>query len=216
MNNNAVIDIGTNSILLLIGNFDSRGNFRKILDIDRVPRLGQGLKKGGLLNGTVVKNAIEVLKEYSSIAAGYDVGNIISVGTMALRNAGNSAEFVESVKEECGLDIEIISGEEEARLSFLSVKYGLRLVNDNFLVIDVGGGSTEFVTAQNFEIQHSCSVGAGAVRLKEDQFHSDPITQAEYHSGMKDISEKVEPVRDIQGKDILIGIGGTLTNLASI
>ncbi|MFC1493507.1 Ppx/GppA family phosphatase, partial [candidate division KSB1 bacterium] len=192
------------------------GNFRKILDIDRVPRLGQNLKKDGLLNKAAVRSAIEVMKEYSSIAAANNAENIVSVGTMALRNARDSAEFVSSVKEECGLDIEIISGEEEARLSFLTVKYGLQIANESLTVIDVGGGSTEFITGKNGKISYSCSVGTGAVSLKDDHYFSDPVTKAEFNKGRLDISEKIEPVQDLKGKDKFVGIGGTLTNIASI
>ncbi len=216
MSKNAVIDIGSNSILMLIGEFDNTGTFKKLLDADRVPRLGKGLKEGGRLNKASFEAAVEVIREYAALITDYDVENVTAVGTMAMRKAGNSADLIKAIKDESEIDVEVISGKEEARLSFLSVYYGLDFSDEIFAAIDVGGGSTEFVTGRNRQIKERFSANTGAVQILEDHYRSDPVTKKEFENGILDINKRIQGSPLIQKENKLVGIGGTITNLASI
>ncbi len=140
----ASIDIGTNTILLLIGEADGRA-LKPLLEIETIVGLGQGLLRSGVLSTESMNRGYETLSQYLERCQRMGVQQIFAVGTSALREAKNAGEFLERVRVKLGLSIEVISGEEEAQLSYLAVARDLPDIERTILVVDVGGGSTEFI-----------------------------------------------------------------------
>ncbi len=164
----AAIDIGSNSLLLYIAGKDTEGNFNSILDLSEITRLGEGLHKTGFLNPGSIITSVKVISEFIEIAKQNNVDGIAAVGTMAIRTARNSSEFISEVKNKTGLDIEVISGDEEARLSFIGAGQGLEIKEKEILIFDTGGGSTEFILGKGDMIIDKISINVGAIRITED------------------------------------------------
>jgi exopolyphosphatase/guanosine-5'-triphosphate,3'-diphosphate pyrophosphatase len=212
----AAIDIGSNSLLLYIAGKDSEGNLNSILDLSEITRLGEGLHKTGFLSpGSMIKS-IKVISDFIEIAKQNIVDGIAAVGTMALRTARNSSEFISEVKNKTGLDIEVISGEEEARLSFIGVRQGLELKEKNFVIFDTGGGSTEFIRCENDMISDKFSINTGAIRITEDYLFESPVTDAALDFAEQNISNEIGDIEKLFSSGELIGIGGNASNIASI
>ena len=151
------IDIGTNTMLMLIGDINEPSNkINTILDIQQIPRLGKGVDENRNISDESVEKAIEILKEYKQISKEHGSENIKATATSFLRDAINKHEFIEKVKNETGIAIEILSGDDEARWTFLGGAFEqLQTPKDDLQVctIDIGGGSTEIVTAKNFPVK---------------------------------------------------------------
>jgi exopolyphosphatase/guanosine-5'-triphosphate,3'-diphosphate pyrophosphatase len=137
----ASIDIGTNTILLLIAKVE-RGKIHPLFEIETVARLGEGVQKGGLLLKEAMERSLQTLAQYLKRCQEWEVQKIFAAGTSALREAKNSEDFLKLAKEKLDLSIEVISGEEEAQLSFWAVAKDLQEREKSILVVDVGGGST--------------------------------------------------------------------------
>src|SRR5580765_4153519 len=141
----AFVDIGTNTILCLIAELKRDGTFDVLDDLAEITRLGQGVHQTRTINPEGEERSFKVLERYLERCKGLNVEEIIAVGTSALRDARNSAAVCARFKEQLGLDVRVISGDEEAAYSFLAVQRGLPLKQQELLVVDVGGGSTEFI-----------------------------------------------------------------------
>lgn len=168
----ASIDIGTNTILLLVGEIGD--NVREILDISTITRLGEGLNKNGYLLDAPMTRSLEVLKQYCSIAESLKVKHIFCVGTSALREAHNSSRFLEMVKRECGISIEIISGQQEAYYTYMSIKNDPTMTGNRLFIIDIGGGSTEMIIGDRERMIECRSLPVGVVKLTEMFIKHDP------------------------------------------
>jgi len=199
----AAIDIGTNSCRLLIADVRERAVSPVLADL-RMTRIGEGVSESGIIREEPTRRTICALKEFLSLAAKYGVSAIRAVATSAVREAVNSAHFLEQVRDETGLDVAVISGEEEARLNYRGACCGLP-PEEKRAVIDIGGGSTEITFPT--ELVLSCrSVPLGAVRLTEH-----PQLLSEILAPLK------EPLGEIRGyREALIGVGGTITTLAAV
>jgi exopolyphosphatase/guanosine-5'-triphosphate,3'-diphosphate pyrophosphatase len=149
----AAIDVGTNTMLLLVAELDRDGGFRIVTDRAEIPRLGEGVDGTRSLSAAGVERALKVLGEYVRVCERLGVGEIVAVGTSALRDARNTKHFIARLKRELNLSLRVLSGAEEAAYSYLSVKAGLHLDAKEILAVDVGGGSTEFVRAKNGKLQ---------------------------------------------------------------
>ena len=163
---NLIIDVGTNSVHMLVCDVGPNGQKPKIvLDDRRITRLGHGLTLTNELQEEAMARTSATIRGFAMQAARLGVERIIAVGTSALREARNSAEFVMRVKAECDIKIEIISGETEARCAFLSIRsddYFRHLNGDHIMVVDIGGGSTEIIIGRR-KIDNFLSVNLGAV-----------------------------------------------------
>ncbi|MBK5243470.1 MAG: Ppx/GppA family phosphatase [Eubacteriaceae bacterium] len=213
--NFAVIDIGTNSTRMLIFRNDQE-NLVRVNKSVRYTRMGQGVDRTGQLHPDAQKRNLEALEEYKNIAEDYDVKAFYVFGTSAMRDAENTQEFTDQVKEKLGLDIEVISGEDEAELGFIGVSQSF---NEKLLIFDIGGGSTEFIFGENNELKKMISINLGCVRATEKYLFSDPPTFQELKRLNEDIyAELMEKVGDFipQRPYKLIGIGGTATSLSTI
>jgi len=144
------------------------------------------------------------------------VQKIFPVGTSALREAKNSGEFLRLVKERMNLSIEVISGEEEARLSFLAVSKDLPKANELILVVDVGGGSTEFILGRNSQINQWISLPVGSVRFTEQYLRYDPVREEEWNAMERGMRELLAKIPHSQEPFSMVAVGGTATTLASV
>lgn len=214
-NRYATVDVGSNSILLYVADKNEEGNFSRILDKSEITRLGDNLHETGFLSIDSVEKSIEVLKNYKKICDDYKVNMIAAAGTMALRNAKNSAEFIEKVKCETGIQIEIITGDEEARLSYLAVKAGLG-IKEKTLIFDTGGGSTEFIYCDAIGVIKKFSTNIGAVRFTQKYLISDPVKSEELLYAENLINHEISSLNPDKNIKSLVGIGGTATNLAAV
>jgi exopolyphosphatase/guanosine-5'-triphosphate,3'-diphosphate pyrophosphatase len=211
----ATIDIGSNSILLYIASKDAEGNFNRILDKSEITRLGKNLVKTGILNEKSIEKSIAVLKEYKKICDENSVSEIAAAGTMALRNASNSTGFIEKVYKETGIEIQIISGEQEAKLSYIAVSAGIG-IKEKTLIFDTGGGSTEFIFCSAEGISCVLSINIGAVRLTENFLKSNPVKPGEIINAVNYIDEQISGSHSESDIKLLAGSGGTVTNLAAM
>jgi exopolyphosphatase/guanosine-5'-triphosphate,3'-diphosphate pyrophosphatase len=216
----AFIDIGTNAILCLIAEIRDTGRYRVLDDLADIARLGEGVDQTGLISVAGEQRSLEVLERYRDHCKNLGVDEIIAVGTSALRDAKNSAEVRARLRAKLGFDIRVISGAEEAAYSFLSVQRGLSCGGQELLVIDIGGGSTEFIRGNDSGVVEAISLDVGSVRLTERYLHSDPVLAEEVAAMAAAIDAALAGLRmriANSGSPLtLIGIAGTFTTLAAI
>lgn len=211
----ASIDIGTNTILLLIADVGHEV-FEPLLEIETVVGLGRGLQQSGVLSPEAMSRGYDTLDQYVGRCRGMGVQKIFTVGTSALRDARNSREFLERVKEKLGLSIEIISGEEEAQLSYLAVTRDLQEPEKMILVVDIGGGSTEFILGRGNHILQWVSLPLGSVRLTERYLISDPVREDEWERMEKAIRRAFVDLPRSRELPRTVAVGGTATTLAAV
>lgn len=214
----AVIDIGTNSTRLLVADVD--GN--ELTEVDRrtiVTRLGEGLEASGRLSDAARERVSQALAEYREAIDGLGAEPVVAVATSAMRDAENGPDFRDEIERRFGIDARTISGDEEARLTFLGATAG-RDVGAETLVIDIGGGSTEFVSGRpGDDPGFHVSTRMGSVRQTERHLHSDPPTPAELAALAEDARSIVEggvPAGVRARVEAGIAVAGTATSLAAI
>jgi exopolyphosphatase/guanosine-5'-triphosphate,3'-diphosphate pyrophosphatase len=216
----AFIDIGTNSILCLIAELKIDGSFDVLDDLAEITRLGQGVHQTGRISPEGEERSLKVLQRYLERCKRLTVEEIIAVGTSALRDARNSAEVRARFKEQLGLDVRVISGNEEAVYSFLAVQQGLPLNRRELLVVDVGGGSTEFIRGNAAGVVEAISIDVGSVWLTEQFLRSDPVQTEECEKMVVAIEKELTRLPNQWLKDnsilTLVGIAGTFTTLSAV
>ena len=211
--NKASIDIGSNSLLLTI--LDDNGT--TLVDEARVVQLGKGLGDRGQFLPDRMKAAEVVFEEYVALAKAHDVApyTIQAIATSAARRAMNARTWFSRVYKKFGIRVRIISGEEEARLTWAGASGGLPLPNDDTLVIDLGGGSTELVLGQGKNIHLRTSLEVGSVRLTEAFLKDDPYSAHDL-AVMKNYLDTVIAEIQLDPKPkVVIGVAGTVTTLAA-
>ncbi|NCX97775.1 MAG: Ppx/GppA family phosphatase [Planctomycetia bacterium] len=218
----AAIDIGSNSVRLFVAEA-LRGGAYRILDEEREPtRLGRSVSAEGRLDEETMDRTVAALRSFKEIAAGYQVTALRTIATCAVREARNGPEFCRRVREQVGLEVEVISGEREARLAFASVQHAFDLTGRNVVMADIGGGSTEIVFATGNLIESIFSTPLGVVRLTE-QFGLGEGTDAaalqrglgELDAGIANVLKK-QTTRPLFAPHFLVGCGGTFTTLAEL
>ena len=212
----AVIDIGSNSIKFLVGERREDGSVKVIAEGNEILRLGEGLHESGRLSADAMERNADAAASFARQARALGAGEIRCVGTMALRSAANSGAFLALVKERCGLDVEIISGEEEARLSYLAVLSALPDAKEDVVIFDTGGGSTEFIYGRGREVVKRFSVNIGSVRLTEIYFPDDPVNKEKIPQMLEQISAEFGRAGVEASGGKLVGIGGTVTTMAAV
>ena len=211
----ASIDIGTNTILLLIAKVEE-GKVNPLFEIETVARLGEGVQKNGILLKEAMDRGLQTLAQYLKWCQELEVQKVFTAGTSALREAKNSEDFLNLVKEKLDLPIEVISGEEEAQLSFLAVAKDLGEVKEPILVVDVGGGSTEFILGKGNQISQWISLPLGSVRFTEEFLRSDPVQEEEWEKMERKIQGYLVNIPHSQEPISMVAVGGTATTLASV
>lgn len=210
----AAIDIGTNTILLLVADIGEDGRIFPLQDMERTTRLGQGLAKTGRLNPESLEKSLQVIDTYLTICRDMGVDQILMVGTSALRQAENTYDLLDSVHRHSGLTIQIISGDNEARLSYLAVEKEMGQ-GSPLLVMDIGGGSVEFIVGKKERISDLYSLDIGAVRLTESFLRSDPVTEEEFQQMMEHITQNLHSLAITTPKQV-VGLGGTITTISAV
>jgi exopolyphosphatase/guanosine-5'-triphosphate,3'-diphosphate pyrophosphatase len=217
----ASVDIGTNSTRLLVADVDGRGPDAKLLTLERrtqITRLGQGVDRERVLHPDAIARTLAVLREYRGVIDDLGAERVRATATSASRDAGNRDDFFTPAAEVLGVRPELLSGEEEARLVFAGATSGLSDPGP-YLVVDVGGGSTEFI-AGSTEPAALCSVDIGCVRLTEQYLHGDPPTPEELSQAVSVVRDHLADVnRLVPGAATartLVGTAGTVWTLAAI
>ena len=217
----ASIDIGTNTIRLLISERTGRGILK--IYINRViTRLGEGFSDNTrLLNSNAVNRSVAALYDFSKVIKKFHVNKIRAVATSVVRESKNGEEFVKQVADKTGLAVEVISGEEEAKLTVSGVLNSVSVNANNCIIFDIGGGSTEYVHIRSSNIVNLVSTNLGVVHLTEEFLRSEIETEQELANLSIYIKEtlqrELENFEVIDKKDlILIGTAGTPTTLATI
>lgn len=205
----AAIDIGTNTVLLTVAEGDGK-NWTVLRDDARITRLGQGLNRDPNFLPEAQERVLAVLRDYKIIADHLGASKILAVGTAGFRKAKNAGAFVERVKKEAGIEIRIISGEEEARLSYLSAAHDFG-DSDDLYVLDIGGGSTEVISKRR-----AVSMDLGGVVLSESIVKHDPPTGDEVVAMEKEIERTVGANLVFAPNGSLVGLAGSVTTLAAI
>ena len=218
----AVVDIGTNSTRLLIADVDPGvpgGAVADILRKSRVTRLGAGVDSGGALSAEAVERTCAVLADYRALIDRHECEANLAVLTSAVRDASNGADFTERVRRDYQLDARILSGDEEAQLTFLGAMSDREPDHAPTVVIDIGGGSTEFVVGHDHTAGFHTSLQAGVVRMSERHIHSDPPTPAELQDLARDtrtIYLEGLPPEERAPVTSAIAVAGTATSAAAI
>lgn len=216
MGRKAIIDIGSNSIKFFVGELAPDKTITTVLDTNDIARLGEDLDKTGMINPEPMKRNVESVANFAAKAKELGADEIVAVGTMALRKASNSAEFVSKVKEACGVEVKIIPGEEEARYSYLAVLSGIPIGDEDIVIFDTGGGSTEFTFGHGTQLGKSFSVNLGSVRITENYLNSDPVTDDQVKAAIAQIDKEFAEA-GVDGKPVkLVGMGGTVTSMGAV
>jgi exopolyphosphatase/guanosine-5'-triphosphate,3'-diphosphate pyrophosphatase len=214
----AAIDCGTNSIRLLIA--DVSGGGGRLTDVARrleLVRLGEGVDRTGFLQPAAIERTRQALLGYAAEIAELGVDRVRMCATSASRDASNAADFRSMVRAVLGVDPEVISGDEEARLSFAGAVHGL-VADPPYLVVDIGGGSTEFVTGRA-EPDSAISVDIGCVRMTERHLTSDPPTPEQITAAERDITDAVDSaLAAVPGREArtLVGLAGSVTTVTAL
>jgi exopolyphosphatase/guanosine-5'-triphosphate,3'-diphosphate pyrophosphatase len=211
----ASLDLGTNSFLLLIANYDQKNQFKVLRDEMRIVRLGQDLAQSGRLHPEALARARTCLQEFSDIIHEEKVEMVRAVATAAAREAQNAGDFFK-ICQDFKIPIEIISGDEEAKMSFQgAIPSGEKR---KVLLIDIGGGSTEYIVGTPAVTHFSLSLPYGALKLTEMFIHKQPVSPSEEKSLRNYIAQQTEKTwRDIGGlrPEKIVAVAGTPTSLAA-
>ncbi|MBQ0072269.1 MAG: Ppx/GppA family phosphatase [Spirochaetales bacterium] len=217
MGRKAIIDVGSKSIKFFCGELAEDKTITTILDTNDIAALAEGMDASGMIQPEPMERNVAAVAAFAAKARELGAEEIISVGTAALRKAGNSAEFIQRVKDACGVEVRIIPGEEEARLSYLAILSGLPLEKDADLVVfDTGGGSTEFIYGKGTEMVKRFSVPLGAVRITENYLKSDPVTKEEVAAAIAQIDKEFAEAGVLGKPAKLVGMGGTVTSMGAV
>jgi exopolyphosphatase/guanosine-5'-triphosphate,3'-diphosphate pyrophosphatase len=215
----AVVDIGTNSTRLLVADVSPAGEVSELVRRSTVTRLGEGVDASGSLSDKAIERVCSTLEEYRGEIDSHDCVANLAVLTSAVRDAANGSEFAERIRREFSLDARVLAGEEEAQLTFLGAMHDRSSSAEPTVVIDIGGGSTEFIVGHDSVAGFHVSLPAGVVRMSERHISSDPPAPAQLQELAGDVRrvflaglppEQRAPVT--HG----IAVAGTATSAASI
>ena len=208
------IDCGTNSTRVLVGD-----GVRTAERLMRITRLGEGVDSNRALAPAAIERTVSVLREYRAVLDAHGVSRVRMTATSAARDATNRAEFFNAAEAAIGVRPELLSGDEEARLSFAGARSDLNPGDGPFLVVDIGGGSTEFIVGRD-KPEGALSIDIGCVRVTEKFLHSDPPAPEELanaigvvHDALDDLTRTVPSVVDTAR---LVGLAGTVTTMAAV
>lgn len=219
----AAVDCGTNSIRLLIADIDQRaGTLEDVVRTMEIVRLGEGVDETGELSEAALERTFAVCDRYAEMIKESGAGAVRFVATSASRDASNRDRFVQGVQSRFDVQPEVIAGQVEARLSFMGATRSLpdQLGDRTSLVLDIGGGSTEFVVGNRaVGVQGERSVDVGCVRMTERRLHSNPPTDEEVAAATADIDAAIAQAGsyvNLADAEVLVGLAGSVTTLSAI
>ncbi|RLV50716.1 exopolyphosphatase [Nocardioides mangrovicus] len=215
----AAVDCGTNTIKLLVADLDAdSGREQELVREMRMVRLGQGVDRTGRLSEAALERVFGAVDEYAEMVSRHDVEAIRFCATSAVRDAENAADFTAGVEERLGVRPEVVTGEEEARLSYAGATRTLQAgLEPPFLVLDIGGGSTELILGDDDgTVREAQSLDIGSVRLTERHLVTDPPTPEELAAATADVDAALDACRvDPDAAEAVIGVAGTVTTTAA-
>lgn len=215
----AVVDIGTNSIHMVLAEIDPDGSY-KILDrFKDMTRLGDGTFKTRRLSQHAIARGLEVLRNLTTLARNKGYDRILMTATSAVREAKNGGEFIERVARETGVRVRVVTGQEEARLIYLGVRHSMEMTEHPSLIVDVGGGSVEFIVGNRKKMLGAQSCKLGAIRLKDQFLAHDPPTKKELRLLNESVIDQIHAALNrfkIPEFDRVIASSGMAGNLAEI
>ncbi|MCB0712388.1 MAG: hypothetical protein KDD67_08680 [Ignavibacteriae bacterium] len=213
-----VIDLGTNTVLMVVGKVEPNGEITVLGDYHNVGRLGKGVDSTGLILPETFQRIGSILQQYHKIGREeHRAEQIVGFGTSALRDASNRSRFIAAMKEESGVDLHLLSGDDEARLTWSGALFGLPVAPREIAVIDIGGGSTEVAWGRDRNFSNGVSVDTGAVRVTERFFREElppsslSVTEARDHCR----TLFAENISLPMGTEV-VGVAGTVTTLGAI
>lgn len=215
----AGIDIGTLTCRLLVAEVNPPGGFTIVDGDRRILRLGEGVDQHKHLSQAAMDRVVSTLKDWKEKTTKYPLNGVVVVATSAVRESENRQDFLACVTQETGWEVEILTGDEEARRTLLGIRFGLPPAISNFWGLDIGGGSTECILAQDGKAPVVISLDLGVVRLLERVFHLDPPTDQEIHQAEAYIDQELAKVSQAFGfiSGIpLVGTAGSVTTLAAL
>lgn len=212
----AVIDIGTNSVKFNISERGDGGTWRTIVDRAEITRLGEGLEKTGGISRDAMERTVAAIAAMAEEARKNHVAAIAAVGTMGMRTARNSQQFIDAVEQGSGVKIEVISGDEEGRLAYIAVKSGLGLAEGALAIFDTGGGSSQFTFGHGGTVEERFSVNVGAVRYTEKFGLSGMVPAERLKAALDAIAADLARLDQRPVPDVLVGMGGAITNIAAV
>jgi exopolyphosphatase/guanosine-5'-triphosphate,3'-diphosphate pyrophosphatase len=212
----AVIDVGTNSVKLHVGERRAGSVWQTVVDRAEVTRLGEGLQDTGALQAAPLRRTADAVVEMVGESRREGAAEIAAVATAGMRLASNSAELIDVVRERCGVGIEVIPGEEEARLAYLAATSELEVGRDSLVVFDTGGGSTEFTFGRARRVEERFSLDVGAARYTERFGLDGVVSDEDLAQALEAIAADLAQLDGRQRPAALVGMGGALTNLAAV
>ena len=210
----AAIDIGTNTALLLVAEVTKQNEIIPIAQEEKIVRLGQGVDRNEYLNSEAIGRTLGAIREQVKIAEDLGAEKILISGTSAVRDAANREILLSEIKNNFGITMQVLSGDEEAELTYFGALSNKNLRGD-ILLVDIGGGSTEFIFGTQQKIKCAFSLNIGSVRLTERFVQNDPITETEYKSIRRAVKEQLSSLKGFDAGQ-LMGIAGTITTLAAL
>jgi exopolyphosphatase/guanosine-5'-triphosphate,3'-diphosphate pyrophosphatase len=212
------IDIGTNTILMLIADIAPDGTLKTVRDEHVIARLGTGVDRSRAITRETIERTLSFLRSYRQISDECGSERIVACGTSALRDASNRDQFIRLIAEELGVGIRILSGDEEAELTYLGAISEFQKPGkpEYFSVLDIGGGSTELTFGVNDAIQKKQSLDIGCVRLTERVLKISPPSSLSMSQALNEIRAQVASISPLPSQTQLIGVAGTLTTLAAL
>ena len=215
----ASIDIGTNTVLLLIADIAADGTLTVVRDEQVIARLGKGVDANRRITAETFTRVLGFLQKFKATAEANEATVVVASGTSALRDATNGAEFVRDVKTRIGLRIDLLSGQEEAELTYRgAVSEFLRKpgAQRSFAVLDIGGGSTEMTIGEEGAVLRKASLNVGALRLTERLLKTSPPSAPAISQAVSEVRSWISTLPRLLPSTHLIGVAGTVTTLAAI
>jgi exopolyphosphatase / guanosine-5'-triphosphate,3'-diphosphate pyrophosphatase len=213
----ATLDVGTNTVLMLVAERDDAGIVHTIADFSQITRLGRGVDSSGQLDAESAAQTLAAITEFAQKARDLGVEKIVGVATAALRDVRDGEEFIAKVKAQAAIDLEIITGKTEAELSYLAVIKGLPIdPAAKVLIVDIGGGSTELIRAEPGPKLDLVSLQIGSVRLTERHVHHDPPTAREAADLRLAVNSELQRLGWEFSPDTMVGIAGTVTTVCAV
>jgi exopolyphosphatase/guanosine-5'-triphosphate,3'-diphosphate pyrophosphatase len=212
----AVIDVGTNSVKFHVAERRADGELGTLVDRADITRLGEGLDESGRLRAEPIRRTVAAIDAMVEEAHRHGVVAVAAVGTAGLRAAPNGEELVDAVRAETGVSIEVISGEEEGRLAYLAATTSLPVARGSLVVFDSGGGSTQFTFGHGSQAEERFSLDVGAVRIAERYRLAGAVPEDDLQAALAGVAAELGRLDARPVPDAVIGMGGTVTNLAAV
>jgi len=213
----AVIDVGTNSVKFHVGEREADGRWTTVVDRAEVTRLGEGLAATGEeFSPEAMERTATAIAGMAAEAKQTGAAAICAVGTMGMRTARNSEALIDEVAQRSGVRIEVISGAEEGRVAYLAVKSGLGLTGGSMVIFDTGGGSSQFTFGRGATVTEQFSVNVGAVRFTEKYGLGGVVSPMDLQRAMDAMAADLARLDGAEVQDVLVGMGGAVTNLTAV